>query len=172
MKKFTIAGFTNYFTGLAPVLPVEVLEFDNNKYAKVRLPDGSEDSVKAGYLFANKECSRRFPDIVWFQLGGGARHEYHARKRKTEYLVYADCLPGPLFLGTKAKAVSLAVRLAQKIGAQTEVIKRYRDMKRSRHGVEVIICTEDNLAFETASGTPKYMRGHGKAFPSRDSLRR
>lgn len=39
----------------APIRELELLAYDGDKYARVRLPDGQEAEVKAGYLFPTLE---------------------------------------------------------------------------------------------------------------------
>lgn len=39
----------------APIREVTLLEWDRDKYAHVRLPDGQETTVKTGYLFPTLE---------------------------------------------------------------------------------------------------------------------
>ena len=95
----TLRAFTDYpIAGSAGVVEIEVLAYDRDKYANVRLlsdPNATE-SVKSGYIFLDAALTQR-PGMVRLyglptEMGepGYNRRQVHAtlkteHKRKTEY---------------------------------------------------------------------------------------
>jgi hypothetical protein len=72
-----------------PTRLVEILSYDNNKYAKVRhLVDGHVVEVKTGYIFKNPVLTKNFPIFTWYLLGGGKRKNWRPREKKTTWVFY------------------------------------------------------------------------------------
>jgi len=194
MTKLITKGFTNYFSDAsesaeaAPkVLPVEILSYDGNKYVEVRLPDGTVEEIKRGYICADEAMTRAIPAINWHILEGGTRRSYRPRVKLTTYYVRIprDKREGdrPEFK-TKAEAVAFGVRAAKLYGEEIEVWCEFKSKWRFSSGSRFVVCCPSGAAVQfsmegrrrhTEGGERmlqgNYMRGYGKRFIGRPRRR-
>lgn len=162
--KLIKSGFTDYF---GAVVPIEILEFDNNKYVTVRKPDGAIEEIKAGYIWRDPAMTRRIPEVDWYIHGGGCRKNFHPRVRKTTYTVYFqheswDGIP------SKAKAVAFASHTAKRICELVHVSESRKSGSGSKFGFLTIDCTAEGFAVQyggknrARASAPKFLRGYGR----------
>ncbi len=97
-------GYTDYpIGGIEGIHEIAILAYDRNKYVRVSSMDQTiYDEVKRGYIWRDKEMTRRFPSVLWQQLpyeeGGKSftKKDAHQavmadrRKKKTHYVVMPD----------------------------------------------------------------------------------
>lgn len=168
MAKLVNKGYSNYF-GETPV-PVEILSYDNNKYAEVKLPSGEVESVKRGYIYADAQLTRRIAEPNWFILGGGSRKDYHKRHRKTIYNFFHpdEDLSARIF-ATKKAAVASAMQVAKLLDMEVQVSVDEYNKNSSVFGHRFLICTPEGHVLQYRNKgnrrgllQPSYMRGYGK----------
>jgi len=190
MAKLITTGFTTYFSeeatagGTQPAaLAVDILSYDGNKYVKVRLPDGTVEEIKRGYIFADTEMTRPIPAINWHILEVGMRRNYRPREKSTSYYVRIprDKASGDLpEFKTKAEAVAFGVRAAKLYGEEIEVRRELKTKWRFSSGSQFVVCYPSGDAIQyNMDGTRRYteggekllqgnyMRGYGKRFVGR-----
>ena len=188
MAKRIIKGFTNYFSDVAEdgetinyvATPIEILSYDNNKYAEVRLPSGEETEIKTGYIYADEALTRHFKEVDWFVLGGGKRQNFRPRLRERRHFVRVPRNGQPYKkepeYQSKAKAVLHGLRLAKELNEDIEVWTELRTKYSWSSGVQFVVCTPYGHAIQyKMEGRRRrrgflqgnYMRGHGKCFVGR-----
>lgn len=133
MSKLVTKGYTETN---GQVVEVTILSYDNNKRARVRNADGTEESCHIGYIFADAKLTRAIPYVNWFIHGGGRRENYKPRlrqKKPPKYHVFgsvsSESFTGgasrrrskPCTFRTKAEAIAFACRQAKLIGETLEV---------------------------------------------------
>lgn len=160
MTKLRSAAFTNYF---GDVLPVQILSFDNNKYAKIKKPDGSIDEVKAGYIWADAAMTRRVRLVDWHVLGGGSRKTFQKRQRRTTYYVYFEDEPVRRY-SSKASALKVASVLATRVRTGDGVAVTSEQVFRLGNNVCYFDCFASGLVLQSKGPKQpvKYLRGYGK----------
>ena len=156
----TVAAFTNYFMS---VQPITVLRFDGNKYTRITKADGTEDEIKAGYIFANADCTRRLSGLTWHTLEGRRRETYHPRKRKTTYAL-DDSSGEQRKFSSKASAVHAGFCLANATGQEVDIMQITKTTRSSRYAGQELICVPRiGVVQRTPSLVNKWLRGKGKA---------
>ncbi len=163
-------AFTDYPDGT--VRAVQLLSYDNNKYARVRFEDGREEDIKAGYIKADAQMSRPVAEVHWHVLGGGSRRSFKQRSRKTTYQLYQldphdhEGLPfDGLTYETRAGAVFMALRFAAEYQTGVSVFTSTVTKRSSSFNHEEIVCEPNGQAYvrPTRKGqAPKFLRGYGK----------
>lgn len=191
MSKIIRSGFTDYFITdtetNTPIVAVEILSYDNNKYATVKKPDGEVVEIKTGYIYRDAALTRRLRDVDWFVLGGGNRKNFRPRVSETNYRVFGksdDPRGEERRFKSRAKAIAYAVAMAKRQGYEVEVYTTTQRQNTWRSGGLSFVCYEtgqvakynnDRHALDKATGkhylVPTYMRGYGKA-PSSPAHRR
>jgi hypothetical protein len=186
MGKLVTRGFTEVN---GKVVEVTILSFDNNKRARVRNADGTEESVHRGYIFADPELTRTIPGVNWYVHGGGRRENYKPRlqrKRTPKYHVYGSVSLGgvsgeagrrrgsPVTFRAKADAIAFACRQARLINQTLEVTSDSCSGGRrgfERLGWVQLWCYPDGDVVQHGGRLTrpvehvfKYLRGHGKRF--------
>lgn len=168
MTTASVSAFTDYPDSV--MRPVQVLSFDGNKYAQVRHADGREESVKAGYVYADSTTRRHLNDLQWHVLAGGQRHTYKRRLRKTTYRLAGTDVnnhEGMYFeeveYDTKAAAVRAAAVAAAAHDEEVLVLATVRTHNSTSFNCREIVVTPQGLAFELRRHLhQKYLRGYGK----------
>lgn len=186
MAKLITKGFTTYFSDVAGTgggrpapTCVDILSYDGDKYATVRLPSGKVDVVKKGYLCADAAMSRPIAAINWHILAGGKREDYRPRVRSSRHVVRLsrDRHPGKLpSFKNKADAVAYAVRAAQQFGEEIQVWLDKHTKRGFSSGLQFVVCYPSGHAVQyNMEGSRRrrgwlsgnYMRGYGKRFVGR-----
>jgi hypothetical protein len=130
MSKMTYMAYTDYplheseWYKPAPTRAIELLSYDNNKYARVRyLENNQELEVKAGYIFKDDRLSKRFKRVYWYLLGGGDRKRYRPREKKTQWwIMLPESHPFSKHrFGTLQKALRVALAHARHTNALVTV---------------------------------------------------
>lgn len=168
MTRTITSAFTDYPDGT--MRPVTLLDFDGNKYATVRHEDGSEDSVKFGYIYSDPETRRHLGRIHWHVLAGGKRHNYKRRQRKTTYrLHYSEghdaqrpAYEGLTFRSLQS-ALAYAAPKAAGHGAEVFVFATVRAHDVSRFNCRQYVVTPQGEAFELRRRRhQKFVYGYGR----------
>jgi hypothetical protein len=164
MSKLVTQAFTDYF---GEVLPITIVSYDNNKYVTILKPNGVEDEIKRGYIYANKELTKRLAKVDWHIHGGGTRKSFRPYTRRTDYDVYVTDNTRRAFK-TKASAIRHAVHLARKTGAIIEVRGNQYSDKKISIGCLDVSCSPNGDAVQYGHNNrrrgrqPKWLRGYGK----------
>lgn len=158
-----------------PVYPVEILSYDNNKYATVRLPNGETTEIKTGYIYKDEKLTIHLRNIDWFVLGGGNRKYYKARERSNEFFVKIEGKKERI-LKNRADAIALCSRQARITGEETEIWVSIRRKGNNRsYSVSGMLSFECGVAGDVVKYhqrhkrrgrqkhmDPVYLRGYGK----------
>jgi hypothetical protein len=173
MTKLIDVGFTNYF---GPTEEIKILDFDNNKYVNVLRPDGGTYEIKAGYIYSNRELTRRIPPVDWFIHGGGKRLDYRPTVRDVFYLVWIGA--SSKRFTTKKSAVEYGHRMALKLKETVEITKVTSVLNSrgySSRSMNALDCYPNGLVRQYTfkqsrkadSPCGKFLRGYGKMFHKR-----
>lgn len=191
MGKIIKKGFTDYFSDVSEdgetvnrtATPVDILAYDNNKYAEVRLPSGEVTEIKTGYIYRDEAMTRFLREIDWFVLGGGNRKNYRPRGRKTKFTVYPPDTAKEeqaRYFASRALSVAFAVRMAKRLGEEVEVWRSTQSKYCYSSGTQFIHCDKHGNAVKFNQTGKRcrrdflqgnYMRGYGKLFARRVSKR-
>jgi hypothetical protein len=185
MSKLVTKGFTEVD---GKVVEVVILSYDNNKRARVRNSDGTEESVHRGYIFADAKLTRAIPDVNWFVHGGGRRENFKPRKRSKRLVTYRVYPPGgrncvveevsrkldkPREFRNKADAVAYGSRIARAAEDFVDVTTNTCSggSNNRKLGWVELLCypSGDVLQYGARLRRPqgdvsKYLRGYGKRF--------
>ena len=173
MAKLLKHGYTNFFGDGKTPLPIEILRYDNNKYAKVRLPSGEETEVKSGYIYADQALTRRIPEINWFILGGGKRRDFKPREQKKSYDVRVG--DQRLAYQSKQEALYATARQAKELNSDLEIWLCERTKYSWGSGGIIITCTSRGDAYQQnnfrRTRALKYLKGYGKIIGRRPRVK-
>lgn len=164
----SFSAFTDYPDGT--MRQVALLGFDGNKYATVRHADGSEASVKRGYVYADAHTKRRVSAVHWHVLAGGQRHTYKRRRRKTTYRLLSSDGHGSqrrdyeaLSFGTLQGALQQAHLSASEHGEDVFILADVVAHNSSTFGRRLIVMTPRGEAYEKRRRRHvKYLMGWGR----------
>lgn len=177
MGKLVTKGFTETD---GKVVEVTILGYDNNKRARVRNADGTEESVHRGYIFADEKLTRNIADVNWFIHGGGSRKNYKPRtlgRKPPEFSVYDSDTGRVQPRGSKthpfrnkAAVVAYSSSLARRTNAVIEVASQSRS-NRSKLGWTELVCYPSGHVLQYGGrlrrprgDVYKYLRGYGRRF--------
>lgn len=135
MAKPVLKAFTDYpIDGYDGVHQVEVIAYDRDKYATVRIGSSVED-VKSGYLFRDEALTRRLSRVSLYRLPveAGAPADSHEkvqrelkrlRSRRTDYTLWVGDTPHQY----KSLAEAL-VGMSRVPRGETTLLRRCRHFK-------------------------------------------
>lgn len=177
MGKLITKGFTEVD---GQVVEVTILSYDNNKRARVRNANGTEESVHRGYIFADAKLTRTIAEVNWFIHGGGSRKDYKPRTRNRkppEFSLY-DSETGRVqprgskshpFVN-KAAVVAYGSSLARRTNKVVEVASQSRS-NRWKLGWTELVCYPSGHVVQYGGRLQrprgdvfKYLRGYGRRF--------
>lgn len=164
-----------YETPAGALEPVTAINYDGNKYVTIVFNDGSQESVKAGYLFRDVKGSR-LSNRTLHVLAGGTLRNYKPRQQKRGVEYALTCRNKALYDILSAKYGWVSTR--KEVFAQAKVAA----LKYLNIGETLAILEDRKIGFGAYIGvaftvfkasdtvvtiyqdghTPKFMRGYGK----------